>query len=72
VWGDSVLIFKRNNSLAVKDAALGYCMRFGNMEVNRWTDQTRGARGGEVVKVGWSYTDEITASDAGYLIYNVI
>lgn len=71
VWGDSVLIFKRNSQLKVKDAALGNCLRFGNMETQRWNDLSLGARGGEYVKVGWSYTDEITATDAGHLIYDV-
>ena len=71
IWGDSVLIFKRGTSLAVKEVALGYCMRFGNMEVQRWQDFNRGARGGEMVKVGWSYADEITAVDAAYLIDDV-
>lgn len=71
IWGDSVLIFKRNSGLAIKEASLGACLRFGNFEVQRERDNMRGVRGGENVKVGWSYTDEILASDAAHLIYDV-
>jgi hypothetical protein len=31
-----------------------------------------GVAGGEEVKVGWSYVDKVTASDAGHLIYDVL
>jgi hypothetical protein len=72
IWGDSVLIFKRGRSLAVKEVALGYCLQFGNREVQRWADYNFGARGGEWVKVGWSYTDELTAVDSAFLLDNVI
>ena len=70
IWGDSVLIFKKGGP-GIKQVSLGQCLRFGNIEVQRWEDLSRGPRGGEYVKVGWSYTDEITAVDAAHLIDDV-
>lgn len=71
VWSDSVLIFKRNNNASIGTTALGNCLRFGNLEVRRQRDEMTGVRGGENVKVGWTYEDKILASDAGHLIYDV-
>jgi len=72
VWGDSVLIFKRSNTAKVKDTALGFCMVSRDMTVQRYPNMAPGVAGGEEVKVGWSYVDQITCSDAGHLIYDVL
>lgn len=72
VWGDSVLIFKKSNTARVKDTALGYCMISRDLEVTRYPNYAPGVAGGEEVKVGWSYTDEIVCSDAGHLIFDVL
>jgi hypothetical protein len=71
IWSDHVLIFKRNTSARVKDVSLGHVFQYGNLEVQRWEDLSRGPNGGEWVKAGWSYDVVTTAADAGYLIYDV-
>lgn len=71
IWGDHVLIFKRNSALKVKDVSLGHVFQCGSLEIQRWEDLSKGTIGGEWVKAGWSYDVVTTASDAGYLIYDV-
>jgi hypothetical protein len=71
IWDDHVLIFKRNTSARVKDVSLGHVFQCGALDVQRWEDLSKGPNGGEWVKAGWSYDIVTTASDAGYLIYDV-
>lgn len=71
IWGDAVLIFKRNTSLRTKEVSLGYIFQVGQRETQRWEDLSLGPTGGEWVKVGWSYDVKTVAADAAYLLYDV-
>jgi hypothetical protein len=71
IWGDAVLIFKRNSGLRIREASLGQIFQFGQRQTLRWEDLSLGPDGGEWVKASMSYDVKLTASDAAYLLYDV-
>ena len=72
IWGDHMLIFRRSQTLNVREAVLGYTLEFEPFQVTRWEDLERGTKGGECIKPGWTSVPKVVAADAGYLIYDVV
>lgn len=74
VWGNTMSLLYRD-MLARPDgnrATWGFTAQWGTRIAGQWTDMDVGLRGGEVVRVGESVQEVVSAPDLGVLLQNVV
>jgi len=73
VWGKHFALLHRDPLATPRDRmTFGLTAQWGRREAYSWFDKDVGLRGGDVIRVGESVKELITASDAGYFVQNAV
>lgn len=73
VWGKHcALLFVSEDMANADQPCFGFTAQFGSRVAGNIPDPRKGLRGGEVVRVGESVKEVISANDAGYFFQNAI
>lgn len=74
VWGDSLAMLHQNPLAGLRGNRItfGATAEYGTRVAGADPDRNIGLRGGQRVRVGESVKELVTASDCGYLLYNVL
>lgn len=74
VWGNTMSLLYRDQLATPQGmrATWGFTAQWGNRIAGQWEDKNVGLRGGQVVRVGESVREVVSAPDMGFLLQNVV